>query len=309
MSNQVSQGFWGNLSSAKLAAALLLASSISLMGISNFSAAVMAQTTGNDSMGIVGVPAGGSSANSNGSSQAASNAASSAAGAATSAATSNAASAATSADSTSAGSAAATESGLWTAPKYAVKEIPQAKQTTKSTTTTTTTTATTPAATSNSTIYDDKEAKDFADNVTMPQYVWTRNDKKTKGQKTDALNASKEMSAYNRQLVEKFVANMVVPNNATLVESSQSKYLYLISFTIDGKGKINHVNSEKTYGSFNAVNIADDNENKMMTSAITQALSKCSPLAVPPAGIAPWYMLLRFEPNTGKVYVANLNTI
>ena len=143
----------------------------------------------------------------------------------------------------------------------------------------------------------------------MPQYVWTRNDKATKGQKTDALNASKEMSAYNKQLVEKFVANMVVPNNATLVENSQSKYLYLISFTIDAKGKISHINSEKTYGNFNAVNLADDDENKTMTNAITQALSKCSPLAVPPAGIAPWYMLLRFEPNTGKVYVANLNTI
>ena len=117
------------------------------------------------------------------------------------------------------------------------------------------------------------------------------------------------MAAYNKGLVEKFVSNMTVPNSATLVENSSNQYVYLVSFMIDSKGKIKNISTEKSYGQFTAVNLADDTENATMTASITQALGKCSPVKVPPSGISPWYMLLKYEPNTGKVFVANLNTI
>jgi hypothetical protein len=161
----------------------------------------------------------------------------------------------------------------------------------------------------NPTSYDDKDAKIFADSLSMTQYVWTRQDKETKGQKVDALNASKEMAAYNRFLVEKFVANMTVPSSATLVENSSSQYVYLLSFTIDAKGKINNINPEKSFGPFKAVTLADDGENGMMIASMTKALAKCSPVKVPPGGVPPWYMLLKYEPNTGKVFIANMNSI
>ena len=196
---------------------------------------------------------------------------------------------------------------LWTDPKYAVKEVPQVVPPAKSVSNANKTSTTT-SVSSVSAGYDDKAAQSFADSVSMPQYVWTRKDAATKGHKASAL-ATKEMAEYNKTLVEKFVANMTVPNQATLVDNSQSNYVYLISFTVDAKGKIAHINSEKSYGQFNAVNLADDNTNRAMLATITQALTRCSPVAVPPAGDAPWYMLLKYEPNTGKVFVANLNTI
>lgn len=203
---------------------------------------------------------------------------------------------------------------LWTDPKYAVKEVPQPKQVapTKGQPTTGTTAAATtpatsqPAATSN--VYDEKAAQAFADSVGLPQYVWTKQENATAAGKAKAALISKEMAAYNKSIVEKFVANMTVPNSATLVENSSNQYVYLISFTIDGSGKISKINSERSFGQFNALHLADDNENAAMTNSITTALAKCSPLKVPPVGTSPWYMLLKFEPNTGKVFVANLNS-
>lgn len=203
---------------------------------------------------------------------------------------------------------------LWTDPKYAVKEVPQPKQVapTKGQPTTGTTAAATtpatsqPAATSN--VYDEKAAQAFADSVGLPQYVWTKQENATAAGKAKAALISKEMAAYNKSIVEKFVANMTVPNSATLVENSSNQYVYLISFTIDGSGKISKINSERSFGQFNALHLADDNENAAMTNSITSALAKCSPLQVPPVGTSPWYMLLKFEPNTGKVFVANLNS-
>lgn len=202
---------------------------------------------------------------------------------------------------------------LWTDPKYAVKEVPPPAKVAV---------PTKPGAKDKKddkdakaaeaakvNEYDDKEAQSFADSVGNPQYVWTRQDTETKGKKAAALNASKEMHEYNRKLVENFVSHMTVPNSATLVENSSNKYVYLFSFTIDSKGKISHIHSENSYGQFTALNLADDSENSKMTASITDALAKCSPVKVPPAGISPWYMLLRYEPNTGKVFVANLNTI
>jgi len=227
--------------------------------------------------------------------------------------------------SSSSSSAASTPSSdippgvLWTDPKYAVKEVPQPKapastkpQPTTGTTTTTTTTTTGAAAATvapaTSTGYDETAAQAFIDSVSSPQYVWTKQEK-TKKSKASAANTSKEMAAYNRTIVEKFVANMSVPNSATLVENSSSKYVYLLSFTIDAKGKISKINSESSYGPFTAVHLADDSENSLMTNSAIQALSKCSPVKVPPAGTAPWYMLLKYDPNTGKVFVAHLNSI
>jgi hypothetical protein len=203
---------------------------------------------------------------------------------------------------------------LWTDPKYAVKEMPPARVAVPTTKrpTTGTSTAKTPAAAASAAAnlgYDDRAAQDFADGVSTPQLVWTRQDPATKGQKASALNATKEMASYNKLLVEKFVANMSVPNSATLVENSSTEYLYLLSFTIDIKGKISHIHAEKTYGKLNAVNLGDDRENAGITNSMVSALNKCSPLKVPPTGISPWYMLLKYEPNTGKVFVANLNTI
>ena len=202
---------------------------------------------------------------------------------------------------------------LWTDPKHEVKEMPAPARVAlpsknRPTTGTTPAKPATPAPVADLG-YDAKSAQAFADSVGNPQYVWTRQDKATKGQKATAVNATSEASAYNRGLVEKFVANMTVPNSATLVENSASQYVYLLSFMIDEKGKIKNINSEKQFGPCTAVNLADDGENATMTASITQALAKCSPVKVPSAGVPPWYMLLKYEPNTGKVFVANLNTI
>jgi hypothetical protein len=201
---------------------------------------------------------------------------------------------------------------LWTDPKYAVKEVaapvrvavPTAKQPT-------TGTAATKVATpvDNSGTYDEKEASEFANAAGLPQYLWNRQSSTTKGQKDATAELAKEVKAYHRMLVEKFVANMSVPNSATLVENSTTNYLYLVSFTIDAKGKINNVNSVKSFGPLNAVNLADDNENALMTSSVKGAISKCSPVKLPPSGVAPWYMLLKYEPNSGKVFVTNVNAI
>jgi len=262
-----------------------------------------------------------SSADSNNSSAATGGAASSSTTAAASAAPlpgDNSSSASSSAaDGSAAGTAASTTAAptsdippgvLWTDPKYAVKEVPQPKtQSTKQPSPATAADIAAHAAAS-STAYDEIAAKVFADAVSQPQYVWNQADSKKKG-KTSVANVSKELAAYNRTIVEKFVANMTVPDGSTLVENSSAMYVYLMSFSVDAKGNISKIKSESTFGPFTALHLADDGENSKMTAGVVQALSKCSPLPKPPAGTPPWYMLLRYEPNTGKVFVANLNTI
>jgi hypothetical protein len=211
--------------------------------------------------------------------------------------------------------------GVWTDPKYAIKEAP-VKTLSKTTTTTTTTkdpvkatettstsTSTTGATTTVTKVYDEAGAKAFADSVSMPQYLWTRREVETKGQKIVAVNTSKEMAAFNRGIAEKFSSSLIIPNSATLVESTTPNYVYLFSFTIDAKGKITHINNENSFANIKAVNMADPNENGAFVSAISSAIGHCAP-ALPPADVkAPVYMILRYEASSGKTYVANLNTI
>ena len=198
---------------------------------------------------------------------------------------------------------------LWTDPKYAVKEVPAPVRVPvpgAKGPTTGTTKAATPAKTAESAnAYDEKEAAEFSKAAGIPQYLWTKQDQPAKGA-TSPAEIAKEVKAYHRMFVEKFVANMSVPNSATLVENSSTNYVYLISFTIDAKGKIINVDSVKSFGQLNAVNLADDNENATMTNSIKIAVIKCSPVKTPPTGIAPWYMLLKYEPNSGKVFVTNV---
>jgi hypothetical protein len=205
---------------------------------------------------------------------------------------------------------------LWTDPKYAVKEVPapvrvpvpSVHRPTTGTKGNATATPAKPVDTSG--IYDEKEATDFATSVGAPAYLWNKQpDKTIKTQKAEANTSSKEMAAYNKSLVQKFVSNMSVPNSATLVESSSANYLYLLSFTIDADGKIKNINSEKSAGPLSAVNLADDTENASMTSTITSALTKCSPVKKPTAGLPPWNMMLKYEPNTGKVFVSQVNAL
>jgi hypothetical protein len=203
---------------------------------------------------------------------------------------------------------------LWTDPKYAVKEVqvparvavPSASHGTTGTKTGTTAAPKGPDV--NPYGYDEKEAKEFAAAASMPQFLWTKQDT-ARGQKSVALNDKKEMSDYHKTFVEKFVSKMEVPSTATLVESASAKYLYLYSFAIDKSGKIININSENSYGPFTAVHLADDNENAALSSAVAKALAKCSPVKVPPVGNAPWYMLLKYEPDTGKVFVSHLNSM
>jgi len=199
---------------------------------------------------------------------------------------------------------------LWTDPKYAVKEVPQPTKAPTKTQPTTGTAAATPATGTavSATSYDETAARVFADAVSQPQYIWNQQTSSKKG-KTSAANVSKELASYNRTIVEKFVANMSVPDSATLVENSSAMYVYLLSFSIDAKGNISKIKSESTFGPFTALHLADVNENAKMTSSVVQALSKCSPVPPLPTGVPPWYMLLRYEPNSGKVFVANCNTI
>ncbi len=165
-------------------------------------------------------------------------------------------------------------------------------------------------------VYDEEAAKAFSEAIsTEPQYVWLSPDRpspaaQSKFQQNRVLASTETLNrldSYIKDLSQSIQANVSVPGSAQLVETANRKYSYLISFVVKNSGQISNITSEKQVGALSSVPLADDDENSQVVKAITKALGKVSPVKVPPAGFAPWYMLLKYDVNSGNVFVACLN--
>ncbi len=164
--------------------------------------------------------------------------------------------------------------------------------------------------------YDESAAKAFSQAVSSePQYVWLSPDRpspasQSKFQQNRVLASSEQLNrldSYIKDLSQSIQTNLSVPGSAQLVETANRKYSYLISFVVKNSGQITNISSEKQVGTLSSVPLADDDENGQVVKAISRALGKVSPVKVPPAGFAPWYMLLKYDVNSGNVMVACLN--
>ncbi len=165
-------------------------------------------------------------------------------------------------------------------------------------------------------VYDVAAAKEFTKAVSSsPQYVWLSPDRPSPASQTqfkqNRLLATAEqlnkLDTYIKDLTQRIQNNLSVPGTAQLVETSNRKYNYLVSFVVKNNGQITNINNEDKAGTLTAVTLSDDTENSDVVQAINRALIKSSPVKVPPAGFAPWYMLMKYDVNTGKVLVACLN--
>ncbi|MBA4074253.1 MAG: hypothetical protein C0508_04365 [Cyanobacteria bacterium PR.023] len=257
--------------------------------------------------------------------------------------TSNSSSSDSSSDSSSSGSSGV----LWTAPQYQVKPVGRkpaassmpadiapgqgsaasaaasnndgsAPNATVSTTTTdgTTTVRRKKRRKADAPTYDEAAAKAFSEAIsTEPQYVWLSPDRpspaaQSKFQQNRVLASTETLNrldTYIKDLSQSIQANVSVPGSAQLVETANRKYSYLVSFVVKNSGQISNITNEKQVGALSSVPLADDDENGQVVKAITKALGKVSPVKVPPAGFAPWYMLLKYDVNSGNVFVACLN--
>ncbi len=257
--------------------------------------------------------------------------------------TSNSSSSDSSSDTSSAGSSGI----LWTAPQYQVKPVGRkpaassmpadiapgqgsaasaaasnndgsAANSTVSTTTTdgTTTVRRKKRRKADGPAYDEAAAKAFSEAIsTEPQYVWLSPDRpspaaQSKFQQNRVLASTETLNrldSYIKDLSQSIQANVSVPGSAQLVETANRKYSYLVSFVVKNSGQISNITTEKQVGALSSVPLADDDENGQVVKAITKALGKVSPVKVPPAGFAPWYMLLKYDVNSGNVFVACLN--
>lgn len=235
---------------------------------------------------------------------------------------------------------------LWTAPQYQVKSVGRkptastmppdiapgqgsaataAASTADGSASTTTVSSTDSTATpvrrkkrkrAEAAVYDESAAKAFSQAVSSePQYVWLSPDRpsaasQSKFQQNRVLASSEQLNrldSYIKDLSQAIQTNVAVPGSAQLVETTNRKYSYLVSFVVKNSGQISNITTEKQVGTLTSVPLADDEENSQVEKAITRALSKVSPVKVPPAGFAPWYMLLQYDVNSGNVFVACLN--
>lgn len=180
----------------------------------------------------------------------------------------------------------------------------------------TTTTITTETAVDN---YDAAAVRAFSQAVGgTPQYVWLSAPKAaagvTVGQyqlKENKLLASSVKSsafdAYIKDLTKLIESNLSVPQSSQLVEMTNRKYKYLISFVVKNNGQISNIVSEKQAGSITSEPLADDGENSQVVNALSRALTRSAPLKTPPSGFAPWYMVMQYDVTTGRVLLACLN--
>ncbi len=165
-------------------------------------------------------------------------------------------------------------------------------------------------------VYDVAAAKAFSQAVSSsPQYVWLSPDRPSPASQTqfkqNRVLASAEqlnrLDTYIKDLTQRIQTNLSVPGSAQLVETSNRKYNYLVSFVVKNNGQITNITSQDKAGTLTAVTLSDDTENSDIVQALTRALTKSSPVKVPPAGFAPWYMLMKYDVTSGKVLVACLN--
>jgi hypothetical protein len=178
--------------------------------------------------------------------------------------------------------------------------------------------AATPSTAAAAPAFDEKAFRSFVDSLKEPQYVWLSPDRSSAA--VDPKNAFKQtktlanadqlsrMDSYIKDLTNKVQANLVVPSTATLVESTNRNYSYLITFTLRERGQMANFQVEKQLGPFTTEALADDNESAAVVSAINKALTSASPMPTPPVGFAPWYMVMKYDVNSGRIILACLNS-
>lgn len=149
---------------------------------------------------------------------------------------------------------------------------------------------------------DEQFSKQFSQDVSkQPRYVWSRQAVKSK----EAREQDKLMNEYTREVSEKIASNLKVPSQATLVESSDKKYRYLLSFQLLKSGKIANFQVIDGIADMNTVPLPDPGESGSVVNALKAALNAAVPLKTPPGStIAPWDMLAVYDLGTGKFFTS-----
>ncbi len=149
---------------------------------------------------------------------------------------------------------------------------------------------------------EEQFSKQFSQDVSkQPRYVWSRQAVKSK----EARDQDKLLNEYTREVSEKIASNLKVPSQATLVESSDKKYRYLLSFQLLKTGKIVNFQVIDGIADMNTVPLPDPGESSSVVNALKAALNAAVPLKTPPGStIAPWDMLAVYDLGTGKFYTS-----
>lgn len=149
---------------------------------------------------------------------------------------------------------------------------------------------------------EEQFSQQFSQDVSkQPRYVWSRQEVKSK----DAREQDKLLNEYTREVSEKIASNLKVPSQATLVESSDKKYRYLLSFQLLKTGKIVNFQVIDGIADMNTVPLPDPGESSSVVNALKAALNAAVPLKTPPGStIAPWDMLAVYDLGTGKFYTS-----
>jgi hypothetical protein len=163
--------------------------------------------------------------------------------------------------------------------------------------------------------YDPAAVRAFSQAVGgTPQYVWlsapkttTVNQYQIKESKLLPTATTSAFDTYIKDLTKRVESNLSVPQSAQLVEMTNRKYKYLISFMVKSNGQISNITSEKQAGSITSEPLADDGENAQIVQALSRALTRSAPVKTPPSGFAPWYMVMQYDVNSGKLLLACLN--
>lgn len=150
--------------------------------------------------------------------------------------------------------------------------------------------------------YDADAAKAFEQsNAAKTQYVWSR---QPAASKPYAKTTAQELDDFNRDLTDKIASNLKVPSTATLVETSNKKYSYIIGFTLLKSGQVANFQIVNQAGNVSTVPLADPGESDAVVQALQDAIKKACPIKAPPGGIPPWNMIAVYDMSTGKLFTS-----
>ena len=148
--------------------------------------------------------------------------------------------------------------------------------------------------------YDAAAAKAFeAANAPKTQYVWSR---QSAPGTPYAKTTAQELDDFNRELSDKIGSNLQVPSTATLVETTNKKYMYIVGFTLLKSGQVANFQVLPQAGNLTTVPLADSDENNAVVGALQSAIRRACPIKSPPSGIPPWNMLAVYDMSTGKIF-------
>lgn len=156
-----------------------------------------------------------------------------------------------------------------------------------------------------------KSLQDFTNNIEGAPNIWIAppanmpkgSTKHMSGQVVEMT----PMQGYLKDLTEKISSKMQVPTSATLVETSNKKYNYLFSFTLNKNGKIANLRAESAIGNLKSNALPDDAESGMVLQAVQNAINASLPLPTPSNGFAPWFMVMQYDLNQNQLQIACLN--